>query len=61
MPKFSLDYLVKTTFAGAIEIEADSEEAAIAQFEAMDLGKLESGNGQIENYFSQLNNIAEVK
>jgi len=61
MPKFSLDYLVKTTFAGAIEIEADSEEAAIAQFEAMDLGKLESGNGQIENYFSQLSNIAEVK
>jgi len=56
-----LDYLVKTTFAGAIEIEADSEEAAIAQFEAMDLGKLESGNGQIENYFSQLSNITEVK
>jgi len=61
MPKFSLDYLVKTTFAGSIEIEADSEEAAIAQFEAMDLGKLESGNGQIENYFSQLSNITEVK
>ena len=61
MPKFSLDYLVKTTFAGAIEIEADSEEAAIAQFEAMDLGKLKRGNGQIENYFSQLSNITEVK
>ena len=61
MPKFSVDYLVKTTYSGTVEIEAASEEAAIAQFEAMDLGKLESGNGQIENYFSQLSNITEVK
>jgi len=61
MPKFTVDYIVETVFAGTIEIEANSEEAAIKKFEDMPLTKLESGDGQIESWIANISSIKEKK